>query len=96
MTVHGRRVRRRLLTARTAQFEPRVRPHGLTAPVPVWKSTSELGWPRGQRRVAVRDPAESVAFCEKYLGCQEIEVPDATLCPRSVPVLRHRRAAPRS
>ena len=42
--------------------------------------------------LAVRDPAESVAFCEKYLGCQEIEVPDATLCPRSGPFLRHRRA----
>jgi hypothetical protein len=36
--------------------------------------------------LAVRDPAESVAFCEKYLGCTEIAVPDATLCPRSVPL----------
>ncbi len=53
------------------------------------------GWsrPHGQihkMTLAVRDPAESVAFCERYLGCTEIEVPDATLCPRSVPFLRHR------
>jgi catechol 2,3-dioxygenase-like lactoylglutathione lyase family enzyme len=38
--------------------------------------------------LAVRDPAESVAFCEKYLGCTEIEVPDATLCARGIKWVR--------
>ena len=33
MTVHGRRVRRCLLAARAAQFEPRVRPRRLAPPV---------------------------------------------------------------
>ena len=52
---------------------------GLSAPAPT------AGWhrPHGQihkMTLAVRDPAESVAFCEKYLGCTEIEVQDATLC----------------
>ena len=55
----------------------------------------QSGWSRPPGKIhkmtlAVRDPAESVAFCEKYLGCTEIAVPDATLCPRSVPVSRHR------
>ena len=38
--------------------------------------------------LAVRDPAESVAFCEKYLGCQEIAVSDATLCSRGIKWVR--------
>ena len=51
--------------------------------------------PGGGASIAqVRDPAESVAFCEKYLGCKEIAVTDATLCARSVPL--YAIAAPRS
>jgi len=51
------------------------------------------GWrrPHGQLHkmtLAVRDPAESVAFCEKYLGCQEIAVTDATLCARGIKWVR--------
>lgn len=38
--------------------------------------------------LAVRDPAESVAFCEKYLGCTAIEVPDTTLCARGIKWVR--------
>ena len=60
------------------------RPHGtihkmtLAVPRPAPSTPSTR---RGHAITQVRDPAESVAFCEKYLGCQEIEVPDATLCP---------------
>ena len=72
---------------------------GPERPRSVGTTSSNAGWnrPHGQihkMTLAVRDPAESVAFCEKYLDCQEIEVMDATLCARSVPL--YAIAAPRS
>ena len=77
----------------TTERPRKIESGGLSAPAPA------SGWrrPHGQihkMTLAVRDPAESVAFCEKYLGCQEIEVMDATLCARSVPL--YTIAAPRS